>query len=258
MVHTDRGDVQAEIVILAAGVLETPAILMRSGFEAGAGVQPHLQTVVWGDFADRVDGFNGIPMTYGVLEFADVYGHHGPGFVIEGVSLQPLAFSAQPPGDGELKSEILSRYRYLAGALMLLRPRGRGRVRLSADRPVVDFPWHVDDMARTKTFVSRAVELWLASGAKRALLPHRSRAWARAVEDVTDLEFSAHRYYAYSAHLFGGARRGDVCDSAGRVRGAAGLWVTDASSFPEALGVNPQVTIAALALITADEIAASG
>ncbi|HMV69397.1 MAG TPA: GMC oxidoreductase, partial [Myxococcota bacterium] len=56
------------------------------------------------------------------------------------------------------------------------------------------------------------------------------------------------------AHPFGGACRGATTDGVGRAR--PGLWVLDASAFPEALGVNPQVTIAALALEGAERILA--
>lgn len=57
---------------------------------------------------------------------------------------------------------------------------------------------------------------------------------------------------AFSAHPLGTARRGDgpetgVVDSYGEVFGYPGLFVTDGAAVPTALGVNPSLTIAALA-----------
>jgi len=45
-----------------------------------------------------------------------------------------------------------------------------------------------------------------------------------------------------------------VTDGSGRVHGTANLWVADASVFPSSMGVNPGLTIAALALRQADRI----
>jgi choline dehydrogenase-like flavoprotein len=45
-------------------------------------------------------------------------------------------------------------------------------------------------------------------------------------------------------------------DETGRVRGVEGVWVTDASVLPSCPEVNPQVSIMALALAVADEVAA--
>jgi cholesterol oxidase len=55
-----------------------------------------------------------------------------------------------------------------------------------------------------------------------------------------------------TAHILGGAViAGDpsqgVCDPRGRVFGHEGLWVVDGAAVPVNLGVNPSLTIAALA-----------
>jgi choline dehydrogenase-like flavoprotein len=42
-----------------------------------------------------------------------------------------------------------------------------------------------------------------------------------------------------------------VADSTGQVFGMPGLWIGDASALPTASGVNPMITIMALALRTA-------
>ncbi len=238
---------RADIVVLAAGVVQTPAILLRSGIAAGEGLQFHLQTLTWGDFDDPVDAHNGIPMAYGVLEFADVYGRRGPGYLIEGVSNQAMSFSVQPQVQGELHEEILRRYRHLAGAVMLLRSAGRGRVRLSgAGNAVIDYPLVESDVARTLDYYRRSVEMYLAAGARRTLISHRGTGWLAAPPE--GLTVAPGMQYLYTAHPFGGANRGTVTDGEGRVKGQQNLWVLDASAFPEALGVNPQITIAALSL----------
>jgi choline dehydrogenase-like flavoprotein len=246
-VHLDDGrTLDAEHVVLAAGIVQTPAILMRSGIPAGEGLQFHVQTVAWGDFDDPVDGFAGIPMAYGVMEFADVYGRTGPGYLIEGVSVQPLAFSVQPPLEGLDHDSVLSRYRHLAGAVSLVRSKSRGRVTLRGDRPSIDYPLVTEDTVRLEHFYDRATELFLAAGARRVLLSHRHVRWVDRPTPVPTMEPGS--FFVYTAHPFGGANRGGTTDAVGRVVGQPNLWVLDGSAVPEAIGVNPQVTIAALAL----------
>lgn len=256
-VITDGPTFLAEHVVLAAGVVATPTLLLKSGFQAGAGLQFHVETLCWGDFADPVDGFNGIPMSYGVLEFADVFGHQGPGTLIEAVSVQPLAFSTQPQAEGEQHVEIMRRYRHLAGAVALIRSRGRGAVTLGpGGRPSIDYPLVSADAERVLHFFQRGAELFMAAGAERVLLAHRATRWVTAPPAALDV--GPGRSYLYTAHPFGGANRGSTTDAIGRVNGAPALWVLDGSAFPEALGVNPQITIAALALQGGRRIAAEG
>lgn len=254
-VVTSKGELQAEHVVVAAGVVQTPALLLRSGIAAGEGLQFHLQTLAWGDFADPVDGFNGIPMAYGVLEFADIYGRRGPGYLIEGVANQPMSFSVQLQAQGALHDEILARYRHLSGAVMLLRSKGRGRVSLAeGGRAAVDYPLLEADATRIAHFYERAYELYAAAGAARVLLSHRAAGWL--TKPPGPLPVAPGMQYLYTAHPFGGACRGTTTDGEGRVVGQKNLWVLDASAFPEALGVNPQVTIAALSLQGAERIVA--
>jgi choline dehydrogenase-like flavoprotein len=257
VVHTDKGEHTADHVVLCAGIVQTPAILLRSGIAAGEGVQVHQQAVAWGDFDERVDGYAGIPMSYGVMEFSDVYGNTGPGFLIEGVGVQALAFSVQPLAMAEAHEEVLRRYRHLAGALSLVRSKARGRITLGAGgRPSIEYPLIEADVVRQQEFYRRASELFFAAGATRVRLAHRSTGWLEAPPG--EVPMAPGLAYLYSAHPFGGANRGATTDGEGRVKGQVGLWVLDASGFPEALGVNPQVTIAALALEGVDRVVAGG
>jgi choline dehydrogenase-like flavoprotein len=73
------------------------------------------------------------------------------------------------------------------------------------------------------------------------------------------MDFAPNRGSVFSAHQMGTLRMGTrrrqhVCDPAGRVRASSrrnrvigGLYVADASLFPTAIGVNPMLTVMALA-----------
>ena len=52
----------------------------------------------------------------------------------------------------------------------------------------------------------------------------------------------------------GGRARESVVDSYGRFHGLQNLFVCDASIFPTSVGVNPQLTVMALALRTSQHI----
>jgi len=63
--------------------------------------------------------------------------------------------------------------------------------------------------------------------------------------------FSAHQM---SSCRIGRDRAASVADPDGRVWGVRGIFVTDASAFPSASGVNPMMTVMALARRTAQRM----
>jgi choline dehydrogenase-like flavoprotein len=82
-------------------------------------------------------------------------------------------------------------------------------------------------------------------------------------------DFAPHRGTIASAHQMGTIRMGTdpathPADERGRVRGdsrgsiAAGLYVADTSTFPTALGVNPMVTVMAMARRVSRTVLAEG
>ena len=74
------------------------------------------------------------------------------------------------------------------------------------------------------------------------------------------LPVDANRCGVFSAHQMGTGRMGRdprsaVCDERGQALGIAGLYVADASLFPASSGVNPMLTVMALAHIVGSGIA---
>jgi choline dehydrogenase-like flavoprotein len=95
-------------------------------------------------------------------------------------------------------------------------------------------------------------------------------AFERYQQRLAAFDFAPNRGALFSAHQMGTARMGadpgdHVCDPQGRVRTSdrddeviAGLYVADTSLFPTALGVNPMLTVMALARRVARTVLAEG
>jgi choline dehydrogenase-like flavoprotein len=80
------------------------------------------------------------------------------------------------------------------------------------------------------------------------------------VARIADAPFEAGGHTLFSAHQMGGCAMGEdprrsVVDSRGRHHEIQNLWIADGSVFPTSLGVNPQLSIYALARLFASNIA---
>lgn len=245
-------------VCLAAGVLATPALLLRSGVaNAGADLQFHTSLYVTARFAEPIHPYYGPTMGWAVTEFADVLGHTGPGFMLESVGMHPTNAALGLPGFGEALARTLETLPHLARTIVVLRDRTRGRVRLDGETVRLDYAPVPGDLARLRQGLREMGSAYLESGAEAVYLPiHDSHVIASYAELDRALEREltpSHFASLYAVHLFGGAamggtRAGSVCDESGRVWDVAGLHVADASALPGNTGVNPQVTIMANAL----------
>jgi choline dehydrogenase-like flavoprotein len=115
------------------------------------------------------------------------------------------------------------------------------------------------------------VRAHVAAGAQEVLTLHSRQhvlqaagASTKAVDDFCDvlLREQVDRNWStlFSAHQMGTCRMGrdartSVCDERGAVHGMQGLYIADASLFPASSGVNPMLTVMALAHYVARGIA---
>ncbi|MCG5051877.1 MAG: GMC family oxidoreductase [Myxococcales bacterium] len=105
-----------------------------------------------------------------------------------------------------------------------------------------------------------------AAGAREVVSLHHEPLRLRHVGEVERLRaapFAALDHTVFSAHQMGGCAMGRspahaVTNEDGRVFGAQNVWVMDGSLFPTSLGVNPQLTIYALAKVLAERLHAAG
>jgi choline dehydrogenase-like flavoprotein len=251
--------VETPLVCAAAGVLGTPALLLRSGLAgAGRGVAFHSSAYVTARYPEPVLGFFGPTMSYAVTEWSDVHGKRGPGYMLESVTTAPATTASGLPGFGASHEAAMAALPALARVVVVLRDRTRGTVSVGRDgAAAISYIPLPEDLDRLRDAVRACTRLHLAAGAEEVFLPVNALAPVRSEAELAGLDAVAFEPRAlsllYAVHLFGGAtmsgaRDAGFCDETGRAFDVAGLYVTDASSLPSNTGANPQVTIQANAL----------
>jgi choline dehydrogenase-like flavoprotein len=241
-------------VVVAGGAFGTPELLLRSGFRAsgsqlGRNLRIHPACWVGARFAEEVRGWDGVMQSYAVDEWQDM------GLLLE-ATFTPLAFGGQwLPGTGVEHQERLLNYGHVASTGVHLSDRSSGRVGLARDGTLrITYGLTSEDAKRLSFGIARAVELFYAAGA-REVYPQIAGLPSIRPERAGDLETapppaSSLRLEAF--HPMGTARmdadpgRG-VVGIDGAVHGADALYVADGSLLPTSIGVNPMMTIIAMA-----------
>jgi choline dehydrogenase-like flavoprotein len=236
-VLADGLTVHAERIVVAAGTLHTPGLLRNSGIRhpaLGRNLSIHPATAAWALMDEDVDMARGVPQSYCVDEFAD------EGVLFETVAGPPDYLAMAVPFTGDRHRELMLNYRHVAQFGLMVSDTSRGRVR----GPLVRYDLNRHDADTIVRGLERLAELLFAAGARRVFVPVAGTPELTRAQPLTarrsDLKLMAF-------HPLGTAAAGSVLDSDLKVRGWDGLYVCDGSAVPTALGVNPQLTIMALA-----------
>jgi choline dehydrogenase-like flavoprotein len=238
-----RLEVRAPQVIVAAGTIHTPLLLARSGLgrdsgELGRNLALHPATAAFALMDEVVDMARGVPQSFYVDEFAR------EGIIFEGVAGPPSYAAMALPLTGRRHADAMANYRHLAQFGLMVSDASRGSVRSLAGRAVIRYDLVEEDVARFRTGLAWMRELFAAAGAREVYLP-LPRGVRPEQARARDLKLMAF-------HPLGTARadarpeRG-VVDGDLQLHGVRGVHVADGSVVPSALGVNPQLTIMALA-----------
>jgi choline dehydrogenase-like flavoprotein len=258
-------ELSCDVVVLAAGGLGTPRLLLLSDARSrdglanssglvGRNLMIHIQTIAVGTFAERLEGWQGtLGGTVGTRQFYETdpgRGYAG-GFIMSGgrgISPLTLASGAAPWGERH-HAVVDSLLNHQMGAFAC----GDD---LPEDGNRVELDWAHHDPSGLP-----GVRVHYAMGRDSRLMADDIRArlaemlTAAGATAVRDLGFSPLRGW----HLLGTARMGtnpenSVVSADHRAHDAANLFIADASVFPTAGGVNPANTVQALALRCADRI----
>jgi len=252
-------------VVLAAGALDTPALLMRSGLKSlhlGEHLFLHPTVAVTGLYQSPIESWKGPPQTIVCDEFSNL--SEGYGYRIEAAPAHPGLMSVGIPWvSARDHRREMQRIRGAAPFIVLTRDSSTGRVRVTGDgRPCIDYRLGKEEKKLLRHGMATVARIHHAAGADRILTLHTERlAWDREsgisidkfCRRIDAAPASPNRLPLFSAHQMGTCRIGSdkasaVCDAAGAVFGLSGVYVADASLFPASSGVNPMITIMALAL----------
>jgi acyl-CoA reductase-like NAD-dependent aldehyde dehydrogenase/choline dehydrogenase-like flavoprotein len=271
--RTARVVVRAPQVVVACGSIESPALLLRSGVggpAVGDYLRLHPTTAVSGHYDDDQRPWWGPPQAALSHQFADL--EDGYGFLLECPHhTTGLAAAAGAWESGAKHKEFMLEWSRAASFINLTRDRGHGRVGIDeAGNAVAEYPLADElDIRNFRRGLAEMVRLHEAAGARRIIaLARKPTYWERGqdvdafVDEVERLSLAPREHAIFSAHQMGTCRMGvdpetSVAGPWGELHDVTGVWVGDASAFPTASGVNPMITIMALAHRTAEAIAGS-
>ncbi|BFZ64255.1 hypothetical protein YB2330_005394 [Saitoella coloradoensis] len=272
--------VNAKTVVVAGGSLNSPLILKRSGLKnPHIGRNLHLHPVICvAGFWDskRTEPYKGGIMT-AVSPIVENLDHQGHGPKLECLSMQPALAAAVFPWKGAKEYKRLwTRYDQCVGYISLTRDRDSGRVfedektgllRLEYTPSAFDRGNMLEGAIKiADCLVAGGVdEIVLSTAAPTFRVDHTSGLgisdpkYVKWVEEVRRMGVVTQRDGVGSAHQMGTCRMSrdpskGVCDTKGKVWDVEGLWISDASVFPSASGVNPMVTTMATAYYIAGKV----
>jgi choline dehydrogenase-like flavoprotein len=261
---------EAPVVVLAGSAIRSPALLLNSGLgnssgQVGKHLTLHLTTAVLGLFDRVIYPAGGIPQSAMCDEFLNANGDGG-GFWIESVPVYPALAALALPGFGAAHRETMRRFPTMGATIALVKEIDSiGTVTVNNfGRPVISYTPGPRDLAYLQQAVGALVRLQLAAGARSVRTLHvKTTEFSSPGEIQRGLEqasWSPNEIALYSAHPLGTCRMGansgqSVVDSHCQTHDVKGLFVIDGSVTPTSLGVNPQVTILAIAEKTAEWLA---
>lgn len=272
--RVDGGElfVHAKQIALAGGSICSPAVLLRSGIardRAGRGLRLHPVAVVAGHYDGALVPWRGVPQSVMSEEFAHAEGAYG--FRFECAPAHPgLMASGFPWWGSEHHLRQMEHARHTAPLLGIVRDREGGRVYLDRQgAPLIDYFPHEMERRLLVRAQHELAKIHVAAGAHRVHTLHTPPLEWKEGENVNAFHAEIdrrgvvpNRLLLFSAHqmstcAIGTSPKASVADPDARVWGVPGLYVTDASAFPSASGVNPMLSIMALARRAAQKMLAA-
>jgi hypothetical protein len=255
--------VHAKAVVVAGGAIMTPVLLEKNGLarasgQLGRNLSIHPCAGLLAAFDERIAGWDGIPQGYGIEDLVD------DGILFEGSTLPLEMTMSIAPHWGRDLIDLAERFDRIASFGFQIEDDSRGAVRSVRGEPWITYSVNDSDLHKIKRGVATLARLFFAAGASRVHAPVAGFETLRSPADVdrfTQASLRARDFDLTAYHPLGTARMGrdprtSVVDTDHQVHGVPGLYVVDGSVLPSSLGVNPQVTIMAVATRAAERIAA--
>jgi choline dehydrogenase-like flavoprotein len=265
-------EVKAKVVVLAAGAVASPDLLLRSQLangssQVGRNLHLHPSVMLAGFMEEPVHAYRGIPQSYYIDQFIDLKKDPHRGYVLMPITGFPVLTGVNLPGFGRAHFAHLAKFSRMVGLLALLHDRSAGSVGSGSSlaKPKISYRMEENDRSQLSEALVHIAKVLFAGGAKTVLAPY----WRDPLElgpgddlsllerrGVREGEIGLASTHPQSTCRMGADARTSVVNAWGESHEVAGLFVADMSVFPTSLGAPPQLTTAALADRTASHILA--
>jgi choline dehydrogenase-like flavoprotein len=253
--------VRAKAVVVCCGAIQTPFLLLghrvgRPSRQLGKNFLCHPNAKVLAIYPHDLYAWQGVSQGGQVREFRD------EGILMAENAVPPGSVGAQMPFLGEEAMDLMKRYNAMAMTGVLVEDSHAGRVTRSFGAPMARYTITRYDHDRFLRGVRHLATLHFEMGAEKVILPFSNFHVANNIDDLAQIkrtQRSRSTIELFTVHLMGTCRMGttpldSVVDLGGELWDLPGCYVADASLFPTPVGVNPQVTIMALATRVAQRL----
>ncbi len=263
--------VEPQVVVLSAGAINSPQILLSSGIanssgQVGRNLHLHPSVVLSGVYDEDIYGYRGIPQSYYVDEFIDLEKDPDSGYIIMPVYGFPVATATMLPSFGADHFQLMKSFHRMVGILVLMHDQSSGEVRLDRHgRPEIRYRVEPREKKLFLEGMAHCAEILFASGAREVIIPYEPGLRLKPGDDLGAIAargLEPNQIQLASTHPQSTCRMGEnprrsVVSSYCQSHDLKNLFICDMGVFPSSLGAPPQISTAAIADRTARYIAAN-
>lgn len=253
--------IDAHVVVVACGALITPAFLLKNGLRnknIGRNLQIHPAGRVVALMNEEIEGWKGVSQGAYIDDFKE------GDIILEGIFVHPSLMLAAMPGVGMKHKQMAALYPRMAAFGVMIHDSTTGRVRGLFRRNgfIANYSIKKIDMEKFKRAIAYTARIFFAAGAQMVFTPISKKPVLTSMQDVEELlqlPVKPNQMEIMAFHPLGTCRMGrssktGAVNPHGESFEIENLYVADASIIPTSLGVNPQLTIMALATMVAENI----
>ena len=250
--------VKVDKVILAAGSLNTPKILLDSGYKnknLGQNLKLHPVSGVAGKFSEVQKPWAGTMQ--GIYSDDNLFMKKNYGYLLEGLPMHPSLFFPFFPNNQDKFDDFVESYNYWSGGIVLTSDTSSGSIINKSPQHLWNYNLNDFDHKNLLHGIENLVKANYLAGAEEIMVAasptmHWKKSSSEDIEDfinkIRAIKNEPFRILLGSAHQMGTAKinpnsENGVVDLDGKVHGLENVYIVDASTFPRCSGVNPMISI---------------
>ena len=261
--------VAVDNVILAAGSLNTPKILLDSGYKnkhLGHHLKLHPVSGVAGKFFEEQKPWSG--SMQGIYSDDNLFMKDNYGYLLEGLPMHPSLFFPFFPNNTDRFQDFVKSYNNWSGSIVLTSDTSSGSIINKKSQHLWDYSLNNFDHKNLLHGIESLVMANYLAGAEEIMVATSPTLhWKKSsnedikhfIKKIKLIKNQPYRMLLGSAHQMGTARihpdeKQGVVGLNGKVHGLDNVYIVDSSTFPRCSGVNPMITIQSMSHFLVSQI----